>query len=703
MEILGFLDLRTLYVIIHLFGVAIGAGAAFVGDSLFMHFIKKRRISREQLGILKHTSKMVWAGVLLLVVSGIGLFTLAPEIYAASSKFLAKMTIVALLVVNGVLFHTFHLPFIEKNVGKDLGKKSRTLFHKQPVNHFLFLSGVVSIVSWVFALVLGALRSVPFSYWFILAGYFLALAVGAAGAYLMAGKLGFPQEQRTLKRAIPVLGVLALLLGGMAFAAGTPSAADTTPPHLETDGFTAAEVALHNNPEDCWVILDGQVFDVSEVLTNHPVPFNCGTDETERYRGQHGEGIRQELEPWNVGVIDTSRDQNEVKRSEEAFEQNEELAPWTELYVDEGSWNVLDIMTIVERDAGGLLFIDSSTHTLIARIHGIGTQPHTQVFSPDEKFMYIISRDGWLSKIALETLQTEKSVLVGTSSRGTALTDDGKYVAVGNYDPHTVVLLDADTLDVVQTYELEGTLNGEAATSRAGALVEDGQTVIVALKDLNSVWVIDTSLPGFPVTHKYENIGGGQTPLHDGYLTPDGKHFVVASMGSNTVWVLDTETAVPVGEFETGLQPHTGPGATWGDHTFIPSLGEGKITAVNTKTWEVSAYIETGGPGLFVRSFNKDPSYPYVWADTAFGDHSDEIYVIDGASLELVETLIPVSGETSIHPEFTRNGEYVYILIWTGNEIHVLDSHTFETVKVIPATTPAGIYQVGLRLEEPGL
>src|SRR5690606_10718585 len=96
-----------------------------------------------------------------------------------------------------------------------------------------------------------------------------------------------------------------------------------------------------------------------------------------------------------------------------------------------------------------------------------------------------------------------------------------------------------------------------------------------------------------------------------------------------------------VAEIETGETPHTGSGATWQDITYIPALGEGLITAVNIKTWEVEAYIKTNGPGLFVRSYSKDPSYPYIWADTAFGEHQDEIYVIDARINEIVKTIIP--------------------------------------------------------------
>jgi len=205
------------------------------------------------------------------------------------------------------------------------------------------------------------------------------------------------------------------------------------------------------------------------------------------------------------------------------------------------------------------------------------------------------------------------------------------------------------------------------------------------------------------VIEKHWNIGDNQTPLHDAFLTPDGKFYIVASMGSNTVWVMNTDTWEEVKEVKTGETPHTGPGATWGNNIYVPALGEGLITVIDTTTWEPVKYIKTGGPGLFVRAFNEDPSYPYVWAETAFGDHQDEIYVIDARTNEIAKTIIPVKGESSWHPEFTNDGKYVYVVSQSANEVEVYDAHTFEIVKRIEANTPSAVSNVGNRIEELGL
>lgn len=465
-------------------------------------------------------------------------------------------------------------------------------------------------------------------------------------------------------------------------------------------GYTDTEIAAHNKKDDCWLVIDGMVFNATPEAKLHPAAFNCGEEVSDNYHRNHGVDISDKMMRLYIGRVDDGKIQlpgdNTVKR-------RVMLEPKAELYATAGSWDNHDLMVIVEKDAENLVFIDGSTHEVVGRIHDIGFQPHTSVFSPDGQYMYIIARDGWLTKINLKTLEPIKSISVGENSRGTALTDNGKYLAIGNYAPGNVVMIDADTLEVLKTIPTTGQLEGKDIESRVGAVVEKGNDIIVALKDLNSVWVIDADEPSFEVVEKYWNIGDNKAPLHDAYLTPDGKFYLVAAMGANTVWVLNTETWKQVGEVKTGITPHTGPGATWGTTTYVPAIGEGLITAIDTRTWESIAYIKTAGPGLFIRSYPNDTTYPYVWADTAFGDHHDEIYVIDARSNKIIKTLTPVPKESSWHPEFTRNGKFVYVVSQTGNEITIYDANTFTVIKRIEAETPSAVSNVGLRIEEPGL
>ncbi|KAF7167542.1 hypothetical protein CNMCM6106_003051 [Aspergillus hiratsukae] len=63
--------------------------------------------------------------------------------------------------------------------------------------------------------------------------------------------------------------------------------------------FDAAEVAKHNTPDSCWVILYGKVYDVTNFLSEHPggakiILKLAGKDATEEYDPIHPPGILEE-------------------------------------------------------------------------------------------------------------------------------------------------------------------------------------------------------------------------------------------------------------------------------------------------------------------------------------------------------------------------------------------------------------------------
>ena len=61
--------------------------------------------------------------------------------------------------------------------------------------------------------------------------------------------------------------------------------------------WTAEEVAKHNKKDDCWVIVDGQVLDVTSFLPDHPggekaILLYAGRDATEEFNMLHDAKVR---------------------------------------------------------------------------------------------------------------------------------------------------------------------------------------------------------------------------------------------------------------------------------------------------------------------------------------------------------------------------------------------------------------------------
>jgi len=694
-------SLHSIFIIIHLFGVVLGAGGAFISDGIFFTSLKDKIISKDEFRIIKTASNFIWGGLLLLVISGVGLFAQNVEVLSSSEKFISKMTVVGILILNGIVFHFIHIPFLKRHLDRKLASKTDPSSEK--LVPFVLVSGVISVVSWVSTIILGSLRSFSYSYTTFLSIYALVIGFGILTTLILFSAYINQKNRKILQIISAGILILGIIFGLISIYSKKIITDDKNPiTENKAEIFTMENVAKHNTSEDCWLIIDNKVFDATPASKVHPALFNCGTDASVNYHKNHGKGISDKMMVFYIGDLG---EHISIKTEKEGKAKSyTELNPKKELYVASMSWNPDELIVVVEKDAEKLLFLNGKTHTEIGRIHDIGFQPHTSVFSSDKKYMYIISRDGWLSKIDITTLDPIISVRVGENSRGTALTDDDKFLAVGNYEPHTLVIVDTETMRIIETIETSGEIKNEIIGSRVGVVVESGQDFIIALKDANSVWIIKQDInKKWIVKDKYSNIGNNKTPLHDGFLTPDGKFFIVAAQGANSVWVLNTKTWKVVGEVPTGKLPHTGPGAVWKNTTYIPALEEGLITAIDMTTWKPVASIKTGGPGLFVRSYSKDPDYPYVWADTAFGDRKDEIYVIDARVNKIVKTLIPVKGKNSWHPEFTYDGKFVYVVSQEGGEVVVYDAYTFGVVKRIKADTPSAVSNVGLRIEEPGL
>ncbi len=186
----SFVEPKTVFLIIHLLGLALGVGGALLSDAMFFKAIKDKRIIKTEMEFLRLGSWSVGLGLMMLVFSGLGMFMLDHERYLASSKFLAKMTIVAILIVNGVVLHQLQIPYLMKITEKH----SSTLAAFSKTRFWFIIGGVVSIVSWLSALVLGAFRSIPWPYEQIMFTYFLVLAFGLAVAYFLRDAL-FPQHK----------------------------------------------------------------------------------------------------------------------------------------------------------------------------------------------------------------------------------------------------------------------------------------------------------------------------------------------------------------------------------------------------------------------------------------------------------------------------------------------------------------------------
>jgi uncharacterized membrane protein len=152
------------WVIIHNIGFVLGLGGATITDVFFFRFLKDNTISTEEKNTMDTLTNIIWIGLTILIVSGICLFLPEQARHSISSKFLLKMVVVAVIVVNGVLLNMFVGPYMRR----------LSFEGTPPAKHFrrlAFALGGISFTSWYVAFFLGSLRNIPVNFHNALIGY----------------------------------------------------------------------------------------------------------------------------------------------------------------------------------------------------------------------------------------------------------------------------------------------------------------------------------------------------------------------------------------------------------------------------------------------------------------------------------------------------------------------------------------------------
>lgn len=169
-------------VLVHLAGAAIGLGAATVTDVLFFKFLKDFKISEFEAGVLKILSQVIWFALAIVLISGIGLYL--PEISELheTPKFLVKMIVFLVIIINGSFLNLLITPHLVKiSFGERHHHKEGELHH---IRKLAFALGAISIISWYSAFILGALREITLGFGALLAIYLSIVLVGIIASQL---------------------------------------------------------------------------------------------------------------------------------------------------------------------------------------------------------------------------------------------------------------------------------------------------------------------------------------------------------------------------------------------------------------------------------------------------------------------------------------------------------------------------------------
>lgn len=346
-----------------------------------------------------------------------------------------------------------------------------------------------------------------------------------------------------------------------------------------------------------------------------------------------------------------------------------------------------DLGLVVERATGALLVVDQSDRASLGRITGLGDLSHASlVYSPDERFAYVFGRDGGLTKVDILEQSIVNRVMQAGNSIGGAISDDGRLVAVSNYEPGGVRIFDAETLEMVADIPTE---------SKTIGLVDiPGSRFVFTLWDKGETWIADMS-SGTPEITRIEGMGANP---YDALVTADGRTYITGLFGADHLTALDLwdETPEPrailpgYAKDREGLpvykMPHLEGWALAGNEFVLPAVGQHEVLWVDARTLQETGRTATHGQPVFAMS---RPDGRQVWVNFAH-PLNDTIQVIDTRTKEVIHQFTP--GPGVLHMEFTPRGHEVWVSVRDAGKVIVYDTQTFQKLREIDAESPSGIF-----------
>ncbi len=147
---------RAVLISFHLLGVVLGLGGATFADLFFFRFLRDFKISKHEAETLSHLSFLILIALLILYVTGVGIFLTDVSRYSHSPAFLMKAIVVGVLSINGFVMHRhispklIHLSFTNHQLQHE---------KKMTFRRLAFAMGAISFTSWYSAFFIATLKS----------------------------------------------------------------------------------------------------------------------------------------------------------------------------------------------------------------------------------------------------------------------------------------------------------------------------------------------------------------------------------------------------------------------------------------------------------------------------------------------------------------------------------------------------------------
>jgi len=148
---------------IHFLALALGVGGVTLVIALFFRFLRDLRISGSELSVIKIVFEAIWFSLAIFTLTEFAIYMTSPEAFISSPQFLAKIFVLAFLVILSVIINLIVMPML---TAIDFGEK-KNANHKEFVRMrgLSFGLGAIYVTSWYFVFIIDVMptMSVEFS------------------------------------------------------------------------------------------------------------------------------------------------------------------------------------------------------------------------------------------------------------------------------------------------------------------------------------------------------------------------------------------------------------------------------------------------------------------------------------------------------------------------------------------------------------
>lgn len=362
---------------------------------------------------------------------------------------------------------------------------------------------------------------------------------------------------------------------------------------------------------------------------------------------------------------------------------------------------------ILDAQDNSVLVVDGAPPRVSGRIalaHPARGQP---LMSADGRVAYVAASDGWVSRLDLQDARISAEIRAGIRIAGIALSGDGRWLLVGNSEPHTLLLLDAQDLSRKREYPAR-TEDGLSSGVSAVRTAAPRQSFVVTFSDMPRLWELSYDPHAEPLfrglVHDFRMGEGIAEPgqfavrvtnlpaAFTGFLLDATAEHAIGATPDGQTLVINLDARRRIADIPLPGVPVPGQGVSFvrdgRPALAIPARDTTTIHVVDAIDWTPVATMPAATPD---RQLLTQAGWPAIWSiapdrgKTAAG-HGPQ--VIDKRPPHDSARVMPGAGEAISGAVVTKSGSQI-VFMSSGCEraVLIVDARTHaQTGRLVPGT-----------------